>query len=120
MTGVLRGIVRDALVGWPDIEVIEADEPAGGSTLDEVRPTTVVCGSLAPAEVHDLLHDHPGLRVLTVEGDGRRGVLHELVPRSVALGELSPEGLLAAVRGAPVALGDGGGRSRREPSDRSG
>ena len=101
--------MRDALVGWPDIELVETAGLAAGQTVDRVRPTTVVCGALDPAEVHELLRGHPSLRVLTVEGDGRCGSLHELVPRSVSLGELSPEGLLAAVRAVPQDSSDGSG-----------
>ena len=38
------------------------------------------------------------MKVLGLEGDGRLGVLYELVPRKVALGELTARSLVAAIR----------------------
>jgi hypothetical protein len=109
MTGVLRDLVRDALTGWPDIELIEAGESAAG-----IRgATTVVCAARSPDEVNHLLYANPRVRVLTVENDGRRGSVHELVPRSLALGEPSPARLLAAIRGTPAAPHAAGHRRRR-------
>ena len=106
MTGVLRDIVRDALVGKPDIEVI-ADVADGGvaAAAEALKPTTVVWGSETPISaeaLHDVLYRHPRLRVLTVERDGRKGHLHELLPHSSALGELSPQRLLAAIRNEQI------------------
>jgi hypothetical protein len=106
MSGVLRDIVRDALVGKPDIELI-ADVADGGAAAAAaaLKPTTVVWGSDIPISdeaLHDVLYRYPRVRVLTVERDGRKGHLHELVPQSAVLGELSPQRLLAAVRGRPI------------------
>jgi hypothetical protein len=91
MTGVLKDVVRDALAGCPDIALLE---DGCGS------PTAVVCASGSPEEVLGLLYAFPRVRVLTIVDDGRTGFVHELVPRTVALGELSPERLVAAIRGA--------------------
>ena len=46
-----------------------------------------------------LLWSHPRLRMLTVTREGRESYLHELRPSKRRLGELSPEGVVAAVRG---------------------
>ena len=103
LTGILRDIVLDALRGEGDI-VLVAEVDSGGAARG-VRthdPTTVVwaCRDAVTSEaLDDLLYGHPHLRVLTVEREGRRGHLHELVPRSTALGELSAQRLVAAVRG---------------------
>jgi DNA-binding NarL/FixJ family response regulator len=106
MSGVLRDIVRDALVGKPDIEVI-ADVTDGGAAAaaEALQPTTLVWGSDVPISaeaLHDVLYRHPRVRVLTVERDGRKGHLHELVPHTAVLGELSPQRLLAAIRGQSI------------------
>jgi len=40
-----------------------------------------------------------GLRVLTITDDGKRGVLYELRPQRIALGDMSADTLCKAIRG---------------------
>lgn len=104
MPGLLRDIVRETLSGHDDIEVVggvDGDDPA--AAIGRVKPATLVWCSrnLPPARQLDaLLYAHPRLRILTVIGEGRRGQMHELVPQTSVLGEISPQLLLSAVRGA--------------------
>ena len=51
-----------------------------------------------PGIASHLLSERPGLRILAVSPDGRRAFLFELRPQVVPLGELSPEGLVDAIR----------------------
>jgi hypothetical protein len=44
-----------------------------------------------------LLDDHPRLKVLALEGDGRSGSIWELRPHRIPLGELSPRRLVQAI-----------------------
>lgn len=103
MPGLLLDIVRETLSGVDDIEVVEnarGDDPAGAiGRLDAA--TLVWCCRLPPREstVRELLYVHPGLRILAVVGEGRRGLMHELVPQTSVLREISPQRLLSAVRG---------------------
>jgi hypothetical protein len=53
----------------------------------------------APPILTRLLNEHPHLRVLVVEGDGRSGSLWELRPTRTRLGELSPELLIRTIDG---------------------
>jgi chemotaxis response regulator CheB len=104
MPGLLRDIVRETLAGHNDIDVVEdgdANDPM--PAIGRVEPETVVwCAHRPPPErtLDALLYAHPRLRILMVVGEGRRGLMHELVPQTSVLGEISPQLLLSAVRGA--------------------
>jgi hypothetical protein len=67
----------------------------------QTMPDVVILGTDA-RELEDpwrtLLVDTPGMRFLTVADDGRESFLYELRPYRLALGEVSPQTLLAAVR----------------------
>ena len=56
------------------------------------------------ASVERFLRSHPSARVLVLEGSGSEGVLYELRPNRVALGELSPRAFVRVV----CALGEAG------------
>lgn len=104
--GLLRDIVWDALAGHEDIDlVLESSADAAGPAVNANHPGTVVwCGRESPPEatVRALLYDHPRLRILAIAGEGRAGVLHELVPHASSVRDLSPEVLLHAVRGGQI------------------
>lgn len=51
------------------------------------------------AAIARMLNAQPSIRVLTIEDDGRRGVLHRLAPEALPLGDLSRERLLEALHG---------------------
>jgi hypothetical protein len=53
-----------------------------------------------PRICRELMAANPRVKVLAVAGDGRRVFLHELRPQTVALGEVSPAGLIDAIRAA--------------------
>jgi hypothetical protein len=53
-------------------------------------------------EIRALLRERPGMRVLAVQGVGRESSLWEQRPTHAPAGELSPDNLLAAIRGAPA------------------
>jgi len=46
----------------------------------------------------ELLYSRPHLRVLSITSDGRHFFLHKLRPVRAALGEVSPESLVQAIR----------------------
>ncbi|MFC8130900.1 hypothetical protein [Streptomyces sp. NPDC057302] len=83
--------VREVPPGVPLAEAV-GDDGVLITTLDgEADPSAV------PPSLVRLLLDHPHLRILVVEGDGRTGSLWELRPHRIALGELSPHQLIRAV-----------------------
>jgi DNA-binding NarL/FixJ family response regulator len=49
---------------------------------------------------HELLYGLPRLKILAIAAGSRQGFLHELQPRVILLGELSPTVLLNTVRAA--------------------
>jgi hypothetical protein len=69
-------------------------------------------GRLAPDDVSRLLEVHPGIKVLAVSESGRQGLLYELRPHRVPIGDLSPAVLLATIRSASQA-------SEGAPTDRA-
>jgi DNA-binding NarL/FixJ family response regulator len=102
MPRMLRDIIAGVVVAEPDLELVgEVERP---ETLPlrarRTRPDLVIAGA-TPAVAsltRELLDDHPRLRIIEVEAEGRRGSLYELAPRRRKLGELSPESLVAVAR----------------------
>jgi hypothetical protein len=70
--------------------------------------------TLIPAPLAQMLGDHPHLKILLLEGDGRSGSIWELRPHRIPLGELSPSHLIKAVGGSLAAEvhNDPGGTAR--------
>jgi DNA-binding NarL/FixJ family response regulator len=103
MPRMLREIIRSTLGSDPTCEIVgEYDEHiALEVALDRSRADVVVVSTevFEPREIHaHLLAEASPLKVLAVRPDASQAFLHELYPRQVVLGELSPERLTAAVR----------------------
>jgi DNA-binding NarL/FixJ family response regulator len=103
MPAMLREIVRDAVDGAADMEVIAE---VGG----EEPITTTICDASADVVLMDAAHPELSedshlarstarLRLLAVEASGREAFLYTLQPVRTPLGELSPDRLLDAIRG---------------------
>lgn len=104
MPRMLRDIVHGVLAAQPDValsSVAAADALADAVTrLD--ADVAILAESAPPADDHAaLLYAHPHLRLVGISSDGRAGHLYELRPHRVALGALSPESLVEAVRATP-------------------
>ena len=52
-----------------------------------------------PVEGERLLKDHPDARAIGISADGRNGFIYELRPHRTAIGEVSPQILIEAIRG---------------------
>lgn len=103
MPRMLRETVRDVVGRDPRLLVVgeldrAADVEAAARTYD---PQVVITDAHGcdRAAIARLLDARPRIRVLTIEGDGRRGVLHRLAPEALPLGDLSREQLLEALHG---------------------
>jgi hypothetical protein len=99
-SGILTDIVRGIVAGDDALSLAgeltsEADLAAA---LECTGAAAIVwlADDIAPTE---LLLDRRRLRVVTVEDDGRTGCLWEMRPQLRELGALSPERLVAALRG---------------------
>lgn len=114
LPGMLAEILRAVAEREPGLEVIEDPEAAFdlAGAVERAGVDVVVvggnCDDAAPALA--LLHARPRLRVVTVSGDGRLACHDALVPHRVVLRDVSPRGLLDAIRGAPCATPDDGPR----------
>lgn len=112
MPRMMRDIIRDITSSHKDIDVIA--ELAQRDELIEAairtRADVVVVGKVTGSgqdEYRDLLRKRPRLKILAISADGRRGFLHELQPRVIPLGEVSPDSLIEAIRGTSAADGAG-------------
>ena len=114
MPPLLREIVREAIDGEPDLDVV-AEHPGDVDVRHAVERDEadfVIVGSEAAAAlgVPALIGGGARVRALELQGDGRNGVLYELRPHRVSLGEISPQTLVQSIRALPG--WDGGGRAR--------
>jgi len=106
---MLGEIVRKVLGTAADLEIVDtvASLEELGSALAVHAADVVIAGVSRPdgrGKFDALLRAHPAVRVFSLESDGRETVLYELRPHSVALGNVSPEALVAAIRAtAPAA-----------------
>jgi DNA-binding NarL/FixJ family response regulator len=103
MPRMLRETVRHVVGHDPQLLVVAeldrvADVEAAARTYDPQVIITDPRGCDRAAIVR-LLDAKPRIRVLTIEDDGRRGVLHRLTPEALPLGDLSRERLLEALHG---------------------
>jgi DNA-binding NarL/FixJ family response regulator len=103
MPRMLREIVRDVAGHDPLLEVVAELERVGDVEAAALAydPQVVVTDAECcdRAAIARLLAARPRIRVLTLEDDGRAGVLHRLMPEELSLGDLSPERLLEALHG---------------------
>ena len=110
MPGMLRGILRETLSGERDFElVVELPEHGGlAGLVSRLQPDVVLFGVTDREGIDSalpLFQAHPGVRLVAMAEDGRRAVLYELRPHAVPIGEVSPDGLIDAIRlavGQPV------------------
>lgn len=102
--GILSSIVRDALQADPELDLVGELTDIGetSAAVQRTGSDAVVWivedarRTMTPAE---LLVRHPALTVLAVERDGREGFLWRMLPRRKAMGELSRQKLISALRG---------------------
>jgi DNA-binding NarL/FixJ family response regulator len=106
---LVKGIVEPADDLRVVAEIAEADELAGALEATDADFVVASLDGEPPLTESflDLLEQRPRLRVLVLAGEGRRGMLWELRPRRVPIGEVSPTTLLAALRSPGWRNGDG-------------
>lgn len=103
MPRMLRDIVRDVLAQDPAFEVVgevpwSLDLTLAARSFDAEVVIAGATASDAPT-IGRLLEARPKARVLTIADDGAQTMLYRMTPQTVALGDLSPESLLQAMRG---------------------
>jgi DNA-binding NarL/FixJ family response regulator len=102
MPPLLREIILSSLEKQADFHVTSA--PADGhewaAIASRTAPNVVITTASSDQSSIDFLAENPRTRILALKEDGRRAFLFELKPALVSLGELSPDGLIQAVRAA--------------------
>jgi DNA-binding NarL/FixJ family response regulator len=104
MSPLLREIVREIIVREPDLEIVAEHETIDvGEAVERDDPDFVIVGPDAATEggVRSLVGAGLGLRALEVHSNGKESVLYELRPHRIALGEISSDTLLRAIRAVP-------------------
>ena len=106
---MLAGIMADIIDREPDLELVGA--VSLGDALERVLAETpadvLIVGVGEPDNSRfagSLLMASPGVRVLMVERNGGRAVLYELHPIRTELSDVSPHGLLQAIRRSGPAM----------------
>ncbi len=102
---MLRDVFKQVMSDQPDMEVVgELTDPMALLLAARQTQAEVVIVGLENSELpgicSHLLSEYPHIKVLGVTADGRRAFLYELRPRKVPIGEVSPLGLLDAIRTA--------------------
>jgi DNA-binding NarL/FixJ family response regulator len=104
VTAMFADLVRAIVDADRSVEIVgdvaDASEllAASAETDADVVLVTLADGDLPPS-CRDLLAERPRMRILGLAGNARQGFLWELRPNRVALGEISPPTLLAALKG---------------------
>ena len=105
MAPLLREIVREAIVREPDLDLVAEHDDVDFRTVVELDdPDFIIVGGDAAAaqDVRALVGSGRGVRALEVQSDGRDSVLFELRPHRIALGEISSDTLVRAIRAVPT------------------
>jgi hypothetical protein len=106
MPRILREIIEQAVADEPDMEIVgvEGRDVPLRQAVESTRADFVMAGAdYDLGEVARVLDERPRLRVLAVAGDGREAFLYELRPTRTPLGEVSPQTIVDAIRGARYA-----------------
>jgi DNA-binding NarL/FixJ family response regulator len=105
---MLMDIVKTIVVSQDDFDL--AGEIIGRDGViqaaKDAQADVIVLRALVATEIkgyHDLLYDRPRMKIISIAIDGRDAIVHELQPHLIALGEVAPDSLVAAIRATPDA-----------------
>jgi len=112
---MLRDIVGETIGRESDMVIVgELTGAESGTASNAPTDFDVVITGLQDDALGDrqtrFMCEHPKLKVLGISGDARRTFLFELRPHRTALGDASPDGLIAAIRQVATAGDHGGSR----------
>jgi hypothetical protein len=101
---MLLEIIADALAAETDMELSGSFDTCDALLSVAAKPKAdVLILSTAPDGLReacgDLLYVYPKARFLAITADGRGAFMYGLRPHRMAIGELTLDGLLAAIRG---------------------
>lgn len=102
---MLRDIIESVIAGQSDMSIVgSVDARDRVTTALDRTPADVVIVGMRDAEttatLTPVLLAQPRLKLLAISGDERSSYLYELRPHTVPLGDVSPQGLVDAIRSA--------------------
>jgi hypothetical protein len=106
MSNMLSNVLTAALAQAPDI-VVAGNVGEGEDLASEIRLASadaLILQSSQPGAAESfapLLRRFPALKVVAIDGTGRRGFVHQLHPYSIRLAKLSADVLQSALRTGP-------------------
>lgn len=105
LSDMIKGIVNSCA----DLCIVEETETQAGifPPAYAARADVVILGNAETLidNFYEVLYRRPHLKIFTISVDGRRGSLYELQPRVKAIGDISAENLIAAIRGGRSTAG---------------
>lgn len=111
MPRIVEEMIEQAVVAQPDMHVVGAvrDPDALVRAARETQPDFVIFGLPPEAEggfpdgCTELLEEQPRTKALGVAVEASNAYLYELRPERTPLGEVGPEEIVTAIRGAAAA-----------------
>ena len=103
MPGILGEILKKIVAEEPGMEVVD-EIPNCDELLrmtSETNANVVIIGleqSELPDACQDLFEEYPRIKLLAVVGDGRDAFAYQLRPQRVAMGAVTPNDLVEAIR----------------------
>jgi len=111
MPALLSDMMKGIINACEDLNIIEETETKAGifRAAYTARADVLILGNAEAliGDFHEVLYRRPRLKIFAISVDGRRGSLYELQPRVEAIGDLSAENLIAAIRGGTSTVGGG-------------
>ena len=108
MSQMLRGIITDIVSSDPQCEIVAetAGQKGLSDKLNETHADVVILAASGTDHDSDqfgaVLALHPAIRIIAITSGGDRAFLYDLQPHVTPIDELSPAGLLSAIKQAPA------------------
>jgi hypothetical protein len=105
LPGLVGEVIEAAVEARPGLRLVRAPDTSDmRKAIAAVDPHVLVVGTsdarLAPSWL-EVLQARPGLRVVTLDPVRGTGVLYEMRPHAVALGDVSPADIVTAIETPP-------------------
>jgi chemotaxis response regulator CheB len=107
MPTLLFDMIKGIIVWIEDMQIVGETITRAGifRAAAAARADVVILSGedVSPENYYQVLYRRPRLKIFAISADGRRGSLYELRPRVKAIGDISAESLIAAIRGGTSA-----------------
>jgi hypothetical protein len=104
MPRLLSDMIRGIISSGDSMSVVRAGVPQDAvlGAASKMRADVVIVGNADMSTEHccELLYRRPRLKIIAISTDGRDGLVYELHPRVQAIGDISADSLIAAIKSA--------------------